>query len=129
MFVAPAPGDGVTAVALDEGHGAFAWAADGAEGMVFSFETSGDITFAAGRELYRGPDRGTYVSGLGEGTHYFRVGVVGSEGRAGEWSEVLTVTVTYPAARRVSILLAAGSLVLVFTVASIVIGYRRTTGS
>lgn len=126
QFLAPTVEEGKSAVVWEGGHGAMQWAADVEAAVVFAVEVAGHPSFARPHTVYLGTDRGTYVSGLEEGFHYFRVGVVGEDDHVEHWSQPLAVSVEYPPAGRVKVILAAGSIVLILTVAAIAVGYRRT---
>lgn len=74
--------------------------------------------------IYRGPDRGTFVSGLADGTYVYRV-----RGRDGgdwsPWSAPLTLEVQHWPMDRAIALLVLGGAVFVFTAGMIVVGHRR----
>lgn len=94
----------------------------------FELQQSGDIQFpeAKTRLRYRGLDRGSVVSGLAEGIYHFRVRAVEAGGPGGGWSEPVSLEVEYMAKPKVVLLLAAGAVVFVATLAALLIGHFRS---
>lgn len=83
-----------------------------------------DPAFAEATIRYRGPDRGSVITGLPEGLHYFRVREVGAErGDAPPWSEPLTVEVVFMDRGTLFLFLAIGGVVVVLTVGAIIAGH------
>jgi len=74
---------------------------------------------------YEGPDRASVLTGLAEGTYYFRVRQV-NDGRPGPWSEPLPVEVEFMSRARVCALLGAGFLVTAMSLAAILHGHFRS---
>ncbi len=98
--------------AADEGHLVLNW--EPVEGAT-NYELE-----ANGTPRYAGPDRAFFASGLAEGSHSFRVRADG-----GSWSDPLEVTVTYPSATKVILLLTVGGIVFVMTVITVLRGFFR----
>lgn len=113
--------------AAPEGHLKFAWASDTdlPEGASYVFERSRVLEFADPVELYRGSDKGTYVSGLAEGMYYFRV-YMEKDKLSGPRGPVLSVNVQYVDRGKVATLMIVGFVVFVATVAAILVGHFRT---
>lgn len=119
--------------AANEGHLELRWTVSGGselpEGRVFHLEQSRDRDFSGQRTLYRGRDRGTFASGLPSGETYFRVRAESEEKddsiQPGPWSDVLTVTVDFPAPWLVGVLVGFGSLLGLVLLATILLGNRR----
>lgn len=118
--------EGVKAEA-PEGHLKFAWATDTdlPGGASYVFERSRKLEFTEPVELYRGADKGTYVSGLAEGMYYFRV-YLEKDGISGPSSPVLSLKVQYVDRGKVATLMIVGFAVFVATVAAILVGHFRT---
>jgi hypothetical protein len=87
-------------------------------------QQSGDATFGDPVTRYQGDDPASVITGLAEGTHFFRLRETGGDG----WSPPLQVEVEFFPRARLFVLLGAGAVVVVSTVAAIVIGHLRTAG-
>jgi hypothetical protein len=125
----PAPSftDG-TAISTNEGHATLSWSLDDEPALPgdvsFEVQQSRDAGFRNHRVLHQGPERSLFVSGLNDGSTYFRVRAI--RGAAtGPWSEPLVVEVDYPGRGQVFLLLGVGCLVFLATVASIATGWMR----
>lgn len=86
-------------------------------------------SFAEPIDYYSGLDERTFLSGLAEGTYFFRVRALDAESRPGEWSEVLAIKVDYVDRWKVNLLMLIGLLCLLATVVIIVRGSLRAEGS
>ena len=95
------------------------------DGLRFALEQAPTERFARAEERYRGPDRGSFVSGLPEGDTWFRVRAIDEEGRAGAWSAPMRIEVAYPSPTLVARLFALGAAVLGCTVLAVALGHRR----
>ncbi|HXV76815.1 MAG TPA: fibronectin type III domain-containing protein [Candidatus Polarisedimenticolaceae bacterium] len=109
-----------------EGHATLRWAAvDPVErGSVFELQDSTDPEFRSTHVWYRGPDRASFVSGLPEGTSWFRVRAVRGQ-RAGPWSDPVAIEVDYASSSTLGRLLALGAVVFLATLVTVVVGHRR----
>jgi hypothetical protein len=123
----PTSFDGPAVVSTTEGHTTLAWSPrpDGAVHGSFQLEASDDPSFDDGKLRYEGPDRASFVSGLPEGTTWFRVRAVGDDGTAGPWSDAVRVDVAYPERGQVVRFLVLGSIVFLATVTAVIVGHRR----
>ena len=74
---------------------------------------------------FQGRDEGSVVTGLREGTHYFRVRTLDTAGEASAWSEPLVVEVRFMDRGRLFSLLGLGCVVVVLTIGGIVTGFLR----
>ncbi len=113
----------------NEGHALLSWKAtdDDSEYQLeqaVGENRGGQPDFTQTVIRYQGPDIAYFISGLPEGTHYFRVSAVGSS----QWSQPLAVVVNYPAAGRVIVLLTLGAVLFASLTAIICYGHwsRRT---
>jgi hypothetical protein len=71
--------------------------------------------------MYHGPDRASFISGLNNGTYYYRV-----KSEDSDWSKTLVVEVKHHSLRLAMILFAVGGVVFLLTVAVVVEGTFRT---
>lgn len=94
----------------------------------YELQRSGEADFADATLQYGGPDVATFISGLPEGKHYFRIRPVADDGTFGAWSETLAVDVVFVSRRTVLVLMLTGMLVLILTVGAIVAGSIRMKG-
>lgn len=98
--------------------------AEGDGDFVFVVEMAREASFAEARERYRGRDGATFVSGLPEGTYYYRVRAERGDAQ-GPWSEPLVVTVHYVDRTHVWALMAAGTVAFFATVGTLIVNHRR----
>lgn len=113
-------------IATSEGHATLTWSATDFDGVVpnFELEESDVPSFRESRTRYRGPDRASFVSGLPEGTTWFRVRARVDD-RPGPWSEPVEIVVTYASGATLFRLLSLGAIVFLATVVTVAIGHRR----
>ena len=110
-----------------EGHFKLTWsgAAEAPPETVFTVQQGRDPEFREPTTVYTGPDSGTYRSGLTEGDYFYRVRAERFGGKS-PWSETKHVRVQYVGDQQVAIMMLAGFVVFVATVAFIVTGHLRT---
>lgn len=113
-----------------EGKAALVWRAEGApDSARFELQQSRTNTFPARatRTRYRGPDRGTFISGLAAGDYFFRVRVADGDddGESGGWSRPVQVRVEYVPLGLVFGLTGIGGVVFLSTVWVVLAGHRR----
>lgn len=122
------PGDSV--FETNQGVVNLAWDVD-TEGVAFELQQSPNSAFPESetRTRYQGPDPGSVISGLPEGSHHFRVRHVPAEGIPGEWSDLVEVRVEYMATKWVVTLLIFGAIVFLATLTAIITGHLRTRKS
>ena len=130
QFIEPEVEPGVP-LENDRGHVTFRWnvlPGDASQATTYAYELERAPTgdFDAPIRHYHGTDTASFVSGLEEGRHYFRVRASTSDGEAGPWSESLIVEVNYVSMGKVKLLMLAGALCLIATVAIILVGSFRT---
>lgn len=87
---------------------------------VYEIQQASALDFAAAEMRFRGTDVESYVSGLSEGTHYFRV-----RSGSGEWSAPIEVTVTFIDRGKLFLLLGIGFVVAAATAGAIISGYFK----
>ncbi|MCB1233715.1 MAG: hypothetical protein KDM91_01430 [Verrucomicrobiae bacterium] len=104
----------------DDGAATLSWGEVTGAGV--ELQQAADADFTAPVTRYRGTDPGTVLTGLAEGTHYFRLREAGSP----EWSPPLAVRVAFVPRRRLFAMLAIGFVVAAATVGAIVAGHLRT---
>lgn len=126
-------------VAANEGHLLISWdwaqrdatsALDRLDDIQFRLERSETPDFAKVHPRYLGTDLGTYISGLAERVHYFRVRAESMNGaQVGAWSAPLTVEVRYVDRTQVYWMLGMGLVIFLATCALIIIGHLNTRNS
>lgn len=80
--------------------------------------------------VYRGKDAASFVSGLSDGKHYYRVRIIDTKGQSvSPWSEKKTVVVDYHSWTLTWILFATGATIFFILVAVLVIGSRKEKSS
>lgn len=102
------------------------WDADAAAGDTYRFELQQDeqSSFAAPREIYQGQDYATFLSGLKNGTYYYRIRAI-TGASAGEWSAPVLVEVKHHSLSLAFSLFGIGALIFLLTVGIIVQGNRK----
>ena len=101
---------------------------EGPEEATFELQQSPSPEFpeAKTRTRYQGPDPGSVVSGLPDGSHHFRVRAITADGTPGEWSAPLEVRVEFMATMWVVTLLIGGAAIFLATITVIITGHLRT---
>jgi hypothetical protein len=92
------------------------------EGEQVVLEQSDNPDFKQPVVRYHGPQPASVLTGLPEGTHYFRLRLVSS----GTWSEPLATTVRFVPRGQLFLLLGAGAAVVALTVSTIIVGFLKT---
>lgn len=88
------------------------------EGKDFQLQESGDAAFSNPTTLYTGADLASFISGLANGTYYYRLRFVADPAGTplSGWSDTLTLTVQHHSLRLAEFLFAVGALVFLTTV-------------
>jgi hypothetical protein len=123
----PTAFDGPETVVTTEGHTTLSWDAqsDGGTTWLYQLQESDESSFDVDLKLrYEGRDRASFVSGLPQGTTWFRVRTVTEDGAVGPWSDPIRVEVEYPERSRVLRFMALGAVVFLATFAAVVLGHR-----
>jgi len=98
------------------------------EHIEFELQQSTSIDFQNSVLKYKGQDTATYISGLPNGTYFFRIRAIHhNTQQSGEWSEPLTLAVQHHSLYLAFILMAVGAVVFASTVAVIVRGAATTS--
>ena len=87
---------------------------------VFELQQASALDFATAETRFQGTDVESYVSGLSEGAHFFRVRSGG-----GEWSAPIEVRVTFIDRGKLFLLLGIGFVVAAATAGAIISGYFK----
>ena len=88
----------------------------------YVLQRSTDANFNEFKTIYQGPDQATFISGLDNGTYYFRVG-----NESGHWSDTLTLNVKHQSLSLAYTLFGLGFLVFACTVFIVIKGVRTST--
>lgn len=102
----------------EDGVVGFAWE-EPAETTDFELQQATAADFSDAKVRYHGPDRGSVITGLGEGTYFFRVRAEGSK----TWSAPVKVEVRYMDMGLVWALMGVGVFMFGATVTAIVRGH------
>ena len=95
------------------------------DGVIFELEEASDSLFATQRDRYIGPDLATYLSGLENGSYYFRVRAVTQEPpTVGPWSDPILIEVEHHSLRLAMSLFIIGGVVFLATVVVVVHGTK-----
>lgn len=91
----------------------------------FELQEATTKEFTDAHTYYHGPDLATYISGLPEGTYYYRVRLHAEDGSTSEWSKPIMVEVEHHSLSLAWFLFAVGGIVFALTVAVVVGGTRK----
>lgn len=93
------------------------------DALSYELQRSGSPGFEDAVAVYTGPDLATFVSGLPEGTHHFRVRAILAGGQPlSRWSDPVRVRVVYQSAALTWGLLVTGAVVFLSTTAVVAYG-------
>ncbi|MFO8156191.1 MAG: hypothetical protein ACQERR_07625 [Pseudomonadota bacterium] len=104
------------------------WVGDGEE-PVYDIEMDRRESFGNPRRIHRGPDSATVLSGLSNGTYFFRARVWLRGEPVTAWSEPVRAEIEHHSLARALGLFALGGVVFAATVALIFLGHRQTGGA
>lgn len=111
------------------GHARLLWVPDATllerDDIVFELQQATREDFSDARALYRGPDMASVVSGLEDGTYYYRVRAAVAETDAdevGPWSDPEVLVVEHHPLQLAILLMIVGGLVFAATVAVVIHG-------
>lgn len=113
-----------SAASCDNGTITLAWESLDDREPTVVLEQSATPEFGNPVVRYRGTDPGSVISGLAEGTHYFRVR--DADAPAAATSSVLEVRVVFFSRTKLYLLLGTGGAVVLATLGTVVFGYRKT---
>ncbi|UXX78622.1 fibronectin type III domain-containing protein [Reichenbachiella carrageenanivorans] len=94
------------------------------EGSQYILQRSMQPDFTNSHTIYQGPDHASFVSGLDNGTYYYRVG-----DDEGHWSDTLTLKVEHQSMPLALTLFGLGFVVFAFTVFVVIKGVYTTSQS
>lgn len=99
------------------GSSSLTWRAEHTSGPepTYELQRSREPTFKDPKTLYRGPDQGRFVSGLLDGSYYFRVRARQGDAAWSDWSKPQELVVTHWSRTRALSLMAIGALVFIAT--------------
>jgi hypothetical protein len=86
--------------------------------------TTANLTDAA--RYYQGPDLATYISGLADGSYFFRVRELRSKRVVSDWSGTVAVNVEHHSLKLAFTLFGIGGLVFILTLLVVLRGASRT---
>lgn len=90
----------------------------GADRQVYELQEASSDSFQQPKIRYSGPDQGTFLSGLNDGTYYYRL-----RNQNGDYSNVVTLEIKHHPIQLAISLLLLGALVFVVTTALVVRNY------
>ena len=88
----------------------------------YELQQSDTDDFADPKIVYRGPDRASFISGLRDGTYYYRVRAHDSG-----WSDIITINVRHQSLKLAFALFGIGGVVFLLTVFVVVHGARSVS--
>lgn len=106
--------------ASQDGHVKITWDLGG-EDTAVELQQAESKRFEGARLVYRGTDRATFISGLENGTYYYRIRRIG-----GTWSSAATLKVKHHSLQLAFTLFSLGAVVFALTVFVVVKGTLNT---
>ncbi len=88
--------------------------------VTFELEQAANLNFEDSDIIYQGTDHGTFLSGLPDGTYYYRLRTAN-----GNWSEPLEVTIKHHSLPLALILFCIGAMVFLLVVGVILKGAKN----
>jgi hypothetical protein len=102
-----------------------------------SWDSAGDVVlqqsasedFATPTTLYQGPDKGTTITGLNDGTYYYRIGISAGPDTATRWQAPVRLVVEHHSMARAWGFFSLGAVVFLGTLIVVVRGARLNGNS
>ncbi len=109
------------------GHFKLLWKAEAIQvgELEYELQRSQDENFEDARTIYKGPDRGSFISGLKNGKYFFRVRALNGI-KASDWSSSVKLTVEHHTLKMAFTLFGLGGGVFLFTLIMLIVGVRKT---
>lgn len=101
------------------GYFQLSWQGDNNKNFVLQQSSSTDFSNAL--TIYHGPDTASLISGLGNGTYYYRIRY---DDQANTWSDVTMVKVSHHRLSRAFMFFMLGAIVFIATLVVVVTGNR-----
>ncbi|MCA9628402.1 MAG: hypothetical protein KC766_12080 [Myxococcales bacterium] len=122
---------GDTRLESQAGSSSLTWKAEHESGPepTYELQRATDPDFENPKTLYRGPDQGRFVSGMLDGSYYYRVRARQGEAAWSTWSEPQELVVTHWSRTRALGLMAVGALVFLAIVFVVLNGTRKVEPS
>lgn len=106
-----------------EGHTKLEWLVDDdSADLFFIVEQSTDSSFNNSKIIYSGRDRATYISGLKNGTYFFRIKIEGND----SWADPVRLIVEHHDLKTAYILSVIGLTVFLATAVVLITGVNKT---
>lgn len=103
-------------VESNSGHIKVTWASVNAENVIYVLEVSPSKDFQTSQQIYEGPDLASFISGLANGTYYYRIRAVDkSNNTVSAWSDPVQLTVEHHSIHLAFTLAGIGTFVFLLT--------------
>ena len=97
-------------------------AAPSAANVEFELQRATNRSFSDAHTYYRGPDLATYVSGLANGSYYYRIREIRNTGQYSVWSTPVEVIVEHHSLNLAFTLFGLGAVVFILTLVIVLKG-------
>lgn len=116
-------------ITTDSGHTRLNWSLSNIQlensSIEFELQKSNSSSFESPIIIYKGPDTASFVSGLPNGIHYYRVRSIDSNQNTSAWSDPVEITVQHHSLQLAFALFAVGLIVFAATVFVVVKGSKQ----
>ena len=115
-------------ITSQDGHAQLNWAEPGDRDLLWQFELqyAGSGDFADPIELYRGPDLARYLSGMPNGSRFYRIRAIHPETQeTSPWSDTVEVKVEHQSLTLALSLAGLGAIVMLLTAGVVIVGSLR----
>ncbi len=115
-------------ITSQDGHAQLAWTLAREKEQLWQFELvyAEDSAFSHPINLYQGPDLARYLSGMPNGSRYYRIRAIHPEtNQRSEWSDPVEVRVKHQSLTLALSLAGLGAVVFVLTATVVIVGSRR----
>jgi len=109
------------------GHIKLIWRTDADVQYQYHLQTASQKDFKNSSTIYRGPDQATFISGLKNGSYYYRVRAIdpNDQGKESAWSSTIEVTVDHHSLTLAFALAGLGALVFIMTTVVLITGINK----
>ena len=113
-------------IITQKGAVTLSWTKSNKNNTIYELQQARDPNFHSPKQIYKGPDLGSFLSGLKEGSYYYRIRTVDKDtAKYGPWAEPVTVKVEYQSMTLAWSLFSVGAFIFISIVIVVLKGANK----